>query len=352
MSNATTEDKSWTPMNIHGPRQWVAVRKGGTPVFDRCRRPRDARHDEFVAAGPGWAGYTLDEENGDGDGDAFAAGFERADDLMEDSQFSTSRAFQRFNRPVTVSIEALADAGIEPEALGAVGLGEASTSPERDEELERVRELRAVGVRPEFLGRAIAPSCGPIDEWEGEFTRPHLLKERRNGNSGGIFRDKVAADAVAEARGRGVLPRFGIAAIQRQTLAAARIVADVLNGRIKPAAPKAMPSETKKVGNGLKVGMEFAGTVVSHTGYGIFIRGSKGDRVLVHVNSLKELKAEDGSWRFKDRAAGLAHLHSHKLGDRVRVRIAEITDKGASAELLFGGQAKRPRRRRNVRPQA
>lgn len=298
---------------------------------------RDARFMQFIADGPGIAGFRLDvDPETDGDAAAqFLAGADKA--RIEEGEVRLNRAREWAHID---SLEALTDLGVQfgdPDALKAV---------EAYEDAEEIRDLPA---------HLIAQFDENDDEDDGEGTIAALDPKYLEGRRPGAISTYRSAEVVAQAtdgRRQGV-PRFGIAARLHGMVDVVRFVERHIAkaGADRKAAEASRATETtakpeppKGNGNGHKsapsVGKFLAGIVVDQGPKGLLV--DIGNGLFARVPIADE--RGHGSW---DAAA--TWVLGFKPGTKVRIRVIRTN---GHMEAILADRHPRPFWKKEVNQQA
>lgn len=273
--------------------------------------PRDARFMEFVAKGPGIAGFKF-EVDPEVDGDAAAQFLAQADKArVEEGDFRVSA-----RHPRELSFEALTDLGME------------FTDPDAEEAFAAMEDVEEVRDLPAHLVAQFDESRNDEDNEDGEGAiaalDPKYLQERQPGAISTFRSAEVVAQATAGRR-QGVL-RWNTAACLRRMVETARFVftverstkaeADRKTAEAKKAATATAnkPEPPKGNGNGHAAPTRtfLKGTVMSHGQLGMTVKTDDGTEIRV---------ALDDERGHGSKTAAAKWLFSHKVGKRVRVRM-------------------------------
>lgn len=290
--------------------------------------PRDARFTQFIADGPGVAGFSM-KPNPEEDGDAFAASF---DPFRRPRQ--TEICFTRWDDDGReLSLEALEDLGVE---FGAADSLEAVEAYEDEEEIS--------GLPTHLVARFDEKDDEDEDDEESAIAAldPKYLRKRPEGTVE-VFRSPEAQAMVG--RRQGGAPRFNTAAILRGAVEAAKLVSKTLVAEetrkaVEAKAAAIKPAPPKGNGNGRKpamppVGKFLKGTVVGSGPLGLLVEVEGGTEVRIAV---------DDEFGHGSKTEARRWLHGHTVGQKVRVRVKCVN--GAIYGVLTYEKHPRPWQRR------
>lgn len=242
---------------------------------------------EFIADGPGVAGFRLDvDPETDGDAAAqFLAGADKAQ--VEEGEVRLNRANDWAHID---SLEALEGIGMEfadSDAAEAVMAFEDADADEEDEGAIAALDPKYLRERP----------VGAISTYRSAEVAAQVAADRRQGS-----------------------PVFGTAAIHQKAVEAARLISKVIVAEEKrKASATAKPEPRKGNGNGHKsappVGKFLRGTVVDHGPKGMLVELPNGAEVRIAVVD---------EYGHGSQTAALKWLHSHAVGTRVRLRVKYV----------------------------